>query len=81
MNFSWPISGAVAASDSNAGLLGYQYQINGSSGTWLGTQSDAACGVSYIPAATGSYALTQSQDGSSIVSGNNVIYFRTIDSA
>ena len=81
MNFAWPTSGSNASSDSNAGLLGWQYQINSTSGTWLGTTTDSALGVNYIPTSASSYTLTQSQDGASIVSGTNVIYFRTVDTA
>ena len=81
MNFSWPTSGANSASDANAGVLGYQYQINSSTGTWLGTTTDASCGLDYIPAATATRTLTSAQDELSIATGNNVVYFRTVDSA
>jgi formylglycine-generating enzyme required for sulfatase activity len=81
MNFAWPTSGSSASSDSNAGILGWQYQINSTSGTWLGTTTDSTLGVNYIPTSASSYTLTQSQDGASIVSGTNVIYFRTVDAA
>ena len=82
MNFSWPISGSAASSDDNANLLGWQYQINSTSGTWLGTTTESVLGVNnYIPTSETSRTLTQSQDGSSIVSGNNIVYFRTIDAA
>jgi len=81
MSFTWPITGGTAASDSNSGVLGYQYQINSNSGAWLGTQTDSLCNVSYIPAATTTYALTNAQDGAGIVAGNNTVYFRTIDTA
>ena len=81
MSFSWPVSGGVAASDVNSGVLGYQYQINSTSGTWLGTTTDSTCNMSVIPAVTNSYQLTQAQDGASIVSGANVVYFRTVDTA
>lgn len=82
MNFSWPTSGSVASSDSNAGLLGWQYQINSTSGTWLGTTTESTLGVgNYIPTTESSRTLTQAQDGSAIVSGNNIVYFRTVDAA
>lgn len=81
MNFSWPVSGSSAASDANSGVLGYQYQLNGTSGTWLGTQTDSTCGVSLIPAATASYTFTSAQDSANVVTGTNVIYFRAIDTA
>lgn len=82
MNFSWPTSGSVASSDSNAGLLGWQYQINSTAGTWLGTTTESSLGLTnYIPSTATSRTLTQAQDGSAIVSGNNIVYFRTADSA
>lgn len=82
MNFSWPTSGSAASSDSNSNLLGWQYQINSTSGTWLGTTTDStATGLTYMPSSATSRTLTVAQDGGSIVSGTNVIYFRTADIA
>ena len=83
MNFSWPVSGGTASSDNDSGLLGWQYQINSSSGTWQGTNVDSALGVNYIPSSYSSfpYFLTTGVDGPNIQIGNNVIYFRTIDVA
>ena len=82
MNFSWPTTGSAASSDANGGLLGWQYQINSTSGTWLGTTTEAILGVNnYIPASESSRTLTEVQDGSAIVSGNNIVYFRSADGA
>ena len=83
MNFSWPVSGGTASSDNDSGLLGWQYQINSSAGTWQGTDVDSALGVNYIPSNYSSfpYFLTSGVDGPNIQIGNNVIYFRTIDIA
>ena len=82
MNFSWPTSGSAASSDSNAGLLGWQYQINSTSGTWLGTTTESTLGIgNYIASSETSRTLTSGQDGSSIVSGTNIVYFRTVDAA
>ena len=82
MSFNWPTSGSAASADANAGLLGWQYQINSTSGTWLGTTTEATVGVSkYIPLVESSRTLSVAQDGSSIVSGANVIYFRTVDTS
>lgn len=82
MNFSWPTSGGVASSDTNAGVLGWQYQINSTAGTWLGTTTESSLGINnYIPTSASSRTLTQDQDGSSIVSGNNIVYFRSVDAA
>lgn len=82
MSFNWPTSGSTGSSDANAGLLGWQYQINSTSGTWLGTTTESSLGVNnYIASGASSRTLSSGQDGSSIVSGNNVIYFRTVDAA
>lgn len=81
MSFSWPTDGASAASDSASQVLGYQYQINGTDGTWLGTDTSSACSLNYIPAETASYTLTEEQDAASISTGSNIVYFRTVDSA
>jgi len=82
MNFSWPTTGSAASSDANGGLLGWQYQINSTGGTWLGTTTEAILGVNnYIPTSESSRTLTEVQDGSAIVSGNNIVYFRSVDGA
>ncbi len=81
MNFSWPTSSSGAATDSNSQVLGWQYQINSTSGTWLGTETHLVYGFSYIPVGNSTYALTIEQDEDSISSGDNIVYFRTIDSA
>ncbi|MDZ7586524.1 MAG: fibronectin type III domain-containing protein, partial [Patescibacteria group bacterium] len=66
MSFSWPITGSVASSDSHAGLLDWQYQINSTAGTW-----NTITGASYT--------LVSGTD--TVASGNNIIYFRTEDAA
>jgi hypothetical protein len=82
MNFSWPTSGSVASADANVGVLGWQYQINSTSGTWLGDTTEVTVGVNnYMPISESARNLTQTQDGSHISSGNNVVYFRTVDAA
>lgn len=81
MSFSWPSSGSGVASDALSGVLGYQYQINGTDSTWKGTTTSSLCGFDYIPVADGSYQLTQDEDGASIAVGNNIVYFRTVDAA
>lgn len=82
MNFSWPTSGSALASDSHAGLFGYQYQINSTDGTWLGTTTESILGVgNYVPSSETSRTLAQDQDDSSIVSGNNIVYLRAVDAA
>lgn len=81
MFFSWPTSGGSAASDEHSTVLGYQYQLNGTGDTWLGTQTDTTCDIDYIPNTDASYTLTLVQDGDNIVSGNNIVYFRSVDVA
>jgi hypothetical protein len=93
MNFSWPTTDSVASSDTvtevvGSGILGWQYQINTTTGTWLGTTTEALVGINnYVPTSATSRTLTQAQDGKSdslphgIDSGNNIIYFRTVDIA
>lgn len=81
MNFSWPTSGGSAANDTNAGIGGWQYQINSSAGAWQGTTHDATFNLDYIPATASAYTLVDARDGDDIVSGANVIYFRSVDVA
>ena len=78
MSFSWPTSGSSASSDSESGVLGWQYQINSTAGTWLGSTTSPDLGIEYIPAGNYTYQLT-SRDSTSISTGNNVVYFRTVD--
>ncbi len=81
MSFSWPTAGVSQASDANAGVLGWQYQINDVGGTWLGATTSAELAVNYIPTSEGIHYLTSNQDGASIIKGSNTVYVRTIDEA
>ncbi len=81
MSFSWPVTGDSVSTDTISGLLGWQYQINSTSGTWKGSSASAALDLNYIPAPASTHQLTSDRDGSSIVAGNNTVYFRTIDQA
>lgn len=82
MSFSWPTSGGNAASDATSGMLGWQYQINSTAGTWLGTTTESSVGLgNYMPTSESSRTLTTAQDGGSIASGSNVLYFRAVDVA
>ncbi len=78
MNFSWPISGSDAANDSHSGLLGWQYQINSTTGQWKGSTSSVGIGLSYIPVGVSTYNLV-SED--IVNTGNNIIYIRSVDMA
>lgn len=79
MNFSWPTDVNGASTDNNSELLGWQYQINSTDGEWLGTTTSPDLGIKYIPVGVSTYNLNQTRDGSSIITGNNVIYFRSVD--
>lgn len=96
MNFSWPTTGGkVISSDTieeieGSGILGWQYQINTTDANWLGTTNSSFFGLDYIPATSSAYTLTMERDcpggevgesNCSIVNGNNVVYFRTVDKA
>jgi len=78
MSFSWPTSGSSASLDNQSGILGWQYQLNSTTGTWLGSTTSPNLGLEYLPVGISSYNLT-SRD--TVSSGNNVIYFRTVDAA
>lgn len=79
MSFTWPTSGSAASADADSQVLGWQYQINSTSGTWLGTSTDL--NLNYIATGSATRTLTTDQDSASIVNGNNVVYFRTVDNA
>lgn len=79
MSFNWPVTGSAMSADANSGVLGWQYQINSTSGTWLGV--DTGMNINYIATGSATRTLTQAQDGASIINGTNVVYFRTVDKA
>lgn len=85
MNFTWPVGNPLSAVDNHSGLLGYQYQVNAlEDDGWKGTDGQAPnpqLNINYIPAADSIYNLTVAQDGSSVILGDNTIYFRTVDVA
>jgi hypothetical protein len=82
MSFSWPTEGAVASSDGHAGTFGWQYRINTTDGDWHGTGSESVLGIGeHIPTGESSYTLSEAHDGESVVSGNNIVYFRSVDAA
>jgi len=82
MFFSWPTSGVTGSSDvGGSGVIGWQYKLNGTGGNWNGSFNDTNLGVKYIPAnTTQPFYLDVTRDGPDVIVGNNVIYFRTIDS-
>ncbi len=81
MSFNWPTTGSAASSDSNSGILGWEYQINSSVGTWQGTTHSTGLNLDYIPATASAYTLVSGRDSSAIVTGSNIVYFKTVDAA
>jgi len=81
--FNWPaVTGAApGAIDDQSGILGYQYQINSTEGTWKGTETDSTCNTDIIPVGTTAHTLSTLLDGGDVVVGSNVIYFQAIDSS
>ncbi|MBW7937035.1 MAG: hypothetical protein H3C71_07845, partial [Flavobacteriales bacterium] len=67
MSFTWPVTGSAMSADADSQVLGWQYQINSTSGTWLGTTTDL--GLNYIATGSATRTLTTDQDGASIVNG------------
>jgi len=76
MSFSWPNSDNGSAIDNQSGILGWQYQINSTTGSWLGSTTSPDLGIEYLPVGISTYHLT-SRD--IVQNGNNVVYFRTVD--
>ena len=81
MFFSWPSSGSVASSD-NSAVLGWQYSINDTN-SWTGSAHEDRLGIDYIPLVDSDYTyyFDADKDGPKIIVGNNIIYFRTVDTA
>jgi hypothetical protein len=81
VTMDWPISGVGAATDSIAGIAGYQYKI-GSNGTWYGANHNGHQDMTDIfSPATNSYTFTSTYDYSALNEGGNIIYFRTWNNA
>jgi hypothetical protein len=82
MNFSWPSSGGSISSDSDSGVLGWQYSLDSGS-TWRGPDTESTLGITYIDddSSTYSYTLTEGDDGLDISEGINTVYLRTVDRA
>ncbi|MGI5826094.1 MAG: fibronectin type III domain-containing protein [Patescibacteria group bacterium] len=84
MSFSWPTLGSVGvgSTDAHSEVLGWQYQINSmESNNWKGTTHQTVLDLDYIPATASAYSLIPYRDEDDINSGNNVVYFRTVDVA
>ncbi len=81
MSFSWPSSGPTASSDSISGLLGWQYQLDSSSGAWQGNTHSNLLDLDYIPATASANTLVAPRDNAAASAGIHVIYFRTVNVA
>ncbi len=75
VTFTWPTAGGDIPSDSHSGIAGLQYRI-GVGGQWRGGNND---GSGLLPN-NGSYT-TRDLDFADINNGNNVFYFRAVDTA
>lgn len=81
MNFSWPTGGGAASSDVHSGVLGWQYMVN-TSGEWIGTLEHPTLGITYIPNGFEQpLYLSEDRDLDHIIIGDNIITFRTVDTA
>lgn len=80
VTLSWPTAGADSPRDDNSGLLGLQYRI-GNTGVWYGDNHNGAQNNTDLLANDGAYATSEIPDFDSLIEGNNIIYFRTFDTA
>jgi hypothetical protein len=78
-NLSWPTSGGQEAQDSNSGLAGLQYKINGTS--WYGDTHNGSGDMSDLLNNDGSYTTQDPPDFNNIIEGTNTVFFRTWDQA
>ncbi|MBC7943236.1 fibronectin type III domain-containing protein [Candidatus Saccharibacteria bacterium] len=80
VTLTWPTSGAQASADANSGVAGLQYKI-GTGGTWYGDVHNGNQDLTDLLANDGSYQTNVTTDYPLLNEGNNVAYFRTVDSA
>jgi hypothetical protein len=84
MFFTWPVSGSSQATDSESGILGWQYAVNSTDAEdWKGSTTHEKLGIEYIPleGSEGIHYLDILQDEGGVIIGNNTIYFRSIDNS
>ncbi len=79
VTLTWPTSGGDAASDANSGLAGLQYRIG--STTWYGDSHSGDQDITDLLTNDGTYTTTNPPDYDNINEGNNIVYFRTWDTA
>ena len=76
---TWPSSGGTAAQDTNSGVAGLQYRING--GTWYGDNHNGSQDATDLLSNDGNYATVDPIDFNVLVDGINTFEFRTWDNA
>lgn len=76
---TWPTSGGTAAQDTNSGVAGLQYRING--GNWYGDAHNGSQDATDLLSNDGSYATVDPIDYSVLADGVNTFEFRTWDNA
>ncbi|MCA9389929.1 fibronectin type III domain-containing protein, partial [candidate division WWE3 bacterium] len=74
---AWATTGTNAATDAHSGLKGYQYRL-GDSGTWYGDSHTGSEDCDDV-LTSGLYTLNGTYD--SLSTGENTLYFRTLDTA
>lgn len=80
VTLTWSTTGGDAASDDNSGVAGLQYRI-GSGGTWYGANHNGNQDATDLLPNSGSYTTVSSPDFANLVEGDNIVYFRTWDTA
>ncbi len=80
VDLTWPTTGSDAASDAISGVAGLQYKI-GANGVWYGASHSGTQDATDLLTNGGSYMTVSSPDFTSLKEGNNLVYFRTWDTA
>lgn len=87
ISFGWPSEDPFASNDIHegqitSGVQGWQYSINSNS-NWKGPAYDNVREWYYIEndSSTYTYNFSSVEDGGDFIAGDNVIYFRTVDTA
>ena len=80
VTLTWSTTGSDAASDDNSGVAGLQYRI-GANSNWYGANHNGNQDMTDLLTNNGSYTTISNPDFTNLVEGNNIIYFRTWDTA
>lgn len=79
VTLTWPTVGGSAPSDSNSGLAGLQYRVNGT--TWYGDSHSGTGDINDLLTNDGAYQTVPTPDYTNLTEGINTVYFRTWDQA